>query len=702
MFLWALVGIPLLAAFLVHAHRRRARALAEFAEAGLLSRLAPDVAPRRRVVRDALRLAALLAGIVALAGPRWGFHWEEVRREGVDLIIALDTSKSMLAVDVKPNRLERAKLAVLDLLRLLKGDRVGLVAFAGTAFLQCPLTLDYDAFAQSLEAVDAGIIPRGGTALGRAIDTAIAAFEGRQGKHAALILITDGEDHEGDVEAAVTRAAEHDIKIFTVGIGTVEGELIPLAQGQPGFLKDRDGMVVKSRLDEGALRTIAEKTGGAYLRSSGDALGLDVLFSDHIAAMERRELESAIERRFEDRFQLPLLLALLLLCAEALLGDRAGAWQSLRLRAWRLRRRAGRASGPAPALVIVCALANLGWFGGERDSATEGNRLYDAERYGDAVTAYGEGLSDRPGSERLRFNLGAAQYKSNAYEDALATLKKLAPDPDPAAAPTARPGPLAGRAAYNMGNARFRLAQQSEAKDLAGAIALCKEALVAYKRAMGADPGDDDAKFNHEFVARHLADLEKKLEEQQRQQQEQAADQPQGEQQRQPGQDEPKPDEQGAPDEQDESGQDQEQQAQQEQQEQQEQRQEGQAAEQQKPEDGGSAAEQPEDGAGEEQARQDGTGGADEPEQPETAQAPPPQAGGEEPRDGADQQAAQPGQGGAGASADAEAADGADGAMTAADAHALIDAARGEEVDPKEIPRRLEVPATIGEAAREW
>jgi Ca-activated chloride channel family protein len=326
--LWLLVLVPALAGFLAVARRRQRRALEAFAEAPLVPRLTPEVAERRRLMRDVLRLAGLAACVVALAGPRWGFHWEEVRREGVDLLVALDTSKSMLAVDVKPNRLERAKLAILDLLALLEGDRVGLVAFAGTAFLQCPLTLDYDAFAQSLAAIDAGIIPRGGTALGRAIETGVTAFEGRQGKHAALILITDGENHEGDVDAAAALAAAQGIKIFTVGIGTPEGELIPLEQSDGGpFLKDRRGAVVKSRLDESVLQTIAEKTGGAYVRGSGGSLGLDTMFRDYIAGMERRELASTIERRYEDRFQTPLLLALLLLAVEALLGDRMRPWR---------------------------------------------------------------------------------------------------------------------------------------------------------------------------------------------------------------------------------------------------------------------------------------------------------------------------------------------------------------------------------------
>jgi Ca-activated chloride channel family protein len=346
--LWGLLAVVFLGVFLFWTQRRRRRVLQAFAETALLPRLAPAVAPRRRALRDGIRLGALAACVVALAGPRFGFQWEEVRRHGVDLVIALDTSKSMLAVDVKPNRLERAKLGVLDLLRLLAGDRVALVPFAGTAFLQCPLTLDYDAFAQSLMAVDAGSIPRGGTSVARAIDVGVEAFAGREGAHGALILITDGESHEGDIDASLARAKEAGVRIFSVGIGTVEGELIPLADtgGGPGFLKDREGRVVKTRLDETTLQRIADETGGAYVRGSGGSLGLDELFREHIAPMTRREVESTIERRHEDRFQVPLVIALLLLATEVLMADRGVAWRlRARLPRWRSRGGAPVAAG---------------------------------------------------------------------------------------------------------------------------------------------------------------------------------------------------------------------------------------------------------------------------------------------------------------------------------------------------------------------
>jgi Ca-activated chloride channel family protein len=334
--LWLLGLVPLSGAFFAWAMRRRRLALERFAEARLLATLTPDLDQRRQYWRAALLLTALALLIVALAGPKWGFHWEEVRREGIDLVVALDTSRSMLAEDIKPNRLERAKLAVEDLLRQLQGDRVGLVAFAGSAFVQCPLTLDYGAFGESLRAIDVGIIPRGGTALAEAIDAGVAAFEGHESKYEALVLITDGESHEGDAKQAAQKAADQGIKIYTVGIGTSDGEIIPTnSNGQRGFLKDRHGNVVKSRLDDATLKQIATTTGGAYVHAQGADLGLDELYKEYISKMDRRELKSGMERRYEERFQLLLLAAIALLAVEPFLGERRRAAIRARLLARR-------------------------------------------------------------------------------------------------------------------------------------------------------------------------------------------------------------------------------------------------------------------------------------------------------------------------------------------------------------------------------
>jgi Ca-activated chloride channel family protein len=497
----ALVLVPAMALFLVRAARSRQQALSQFIAAVLLPAVVPDVDPRRRLVRAWLLLGAVLLLALALAGPQWGFRWQEVRREGIDLVIAIDTSRSMLATDLKPNRLTRAKLAVRDLVSRLKGDRVGLVAFAGTAFLQCPLTLDYGAFAESLGAVDVGLIPKGGTSLAAALDTALGAFEGSEGKSQAIILITDGEDNEGRVEETTKKAQERGVRVFTVGIGTSEGELIPLETG--GYVKDRSGQVVKSRLGESGLQQIATATGGFYLAAAGGALDLAALHREHIDTLQKRELKSTLERRFENRFQFPLGLAILLLAIEPLIGDRRGS---------------GRRRAPSPVVAMLLAIACLGWldpYARER----EGNRLFAEGKFDEAAARYNEALVDQPDSPLLRFNLGATAYRQGKFEDALAAFEKVPlrdDEPDRRA-----------RTAYNQGNSLFRLGEATESSDPKKTLEYWTTALVAYRRAMRADPMDPDPKFNHELVEKRLEELRKKLEEQKKDQEQQNQDQQQ-------------------------------------------------------------------------------------------------------------------------------------------------------------------------------
>jgi len=642
-YLWLLLpAVLLLGGFVLVLLRRRAAALRAFADAPLVPRLAPDVDARRLVRRAWVRVVALLLLVVAIAGPKWGFHWQEVHREGIDLIVALDTSRSMLATDVKPNRLERAKFAIMDLLPLLQGDRIGLVAFAGTAFLECPLTLDYGAFERSLRAVDVGIIPRGGTAIARAIDTSLDAFDARQGKYEAIILITDGEDHEGDAKEAAQRAVEQGVKVFTVGIGTAEGDLLPL--GASGFVKDRGGQVVKSRLNEDGLKDIALTTGGAYVQGLGPSLGLDQVFKDHIATMERREVASTLERRYEERFQIPLALALLLLVVEAFMPLRRSPARPRR--AWWRRASPAARQRAAAALVLLCLPGLVGWLDPPGDRAAEGNTLYDAGKYDDAAGKYGEGLIDAPASPLLQFNLAAALYKQGKYDEAIAALTKVAASGEPQ---------WVARANYNMGNASYRLGSNAEASDPPAAIKRYEEALACYKRSMVAEAADDDPKLNHEFVTRKLEELKKRLEEQkqkqdqqQQQDQQEKQDQQQDQAQQQQDQDQQEQQKQEQGGEQAQDQQKQEQQAQQQpseqQQEQQQQQQQGQQPSEQQ------QAEQPPQSAGSAQQAQP----SDQAENP-------------------DQKAA----------------------------HAVLDTARREELGPEDVERAVGV-AGVGEPAQDW
>ena len=264
-FLWILLlALPLAAAAFYWSWRVKQKLIRQFVQARLFSTLTVGLSPARQKLGLALLLAALAGVLAALAGPRWGSTWEEARQRGLDIVVAVDTSRSMLARDVPPNRLEKAKLAASDLLRLAGDDRLGLVAFAGTAFLQCPLTLDDEAFRQSLQALNVGVIPQGGTALSQAIRTALGAFAKGNNNHKVLVLFTDGEDHDEDAETmgAAQEAAEAGLRIFTVGVGTAEGELLQVTDehGNTSFIKDEDGNVVKSHLNEELLRKIATAT----------------------------------------------------------------------------------------------------------------------------------------------------------------------------------------------------------------------------------------------------------------------------------------------------------------------------------------------------------------------------------------------------------------------------------------------------------
>jgi Ca-activated chloride channel homolog len=313
-----------LALFYFWTAKLRKSALEKFAQKELLDGLLSCLDYRKRFLKVSLMVLAISLMLFALMRPQWGFHWEEVRRKGVDILIALDTSKSMLAEDVKPSRFQRSKLAIKDLVRNLKGDRIGLIAFSGSAFLQCPMTLDYGGFLLSLDNTDIDTIPKGGTSITSAIKEALRSYEGSEKKYKVLIVITDGEDHEGDPEAAAEEAKKEGIKIFCIGIGTKEGELIPVTDeaGQKSFLKDSQGNVVKSHLDETSLQKIALNTGGVYVRATNAEFGLDLIYREKVDRMEKRELEAKMNKHYEERFQIFLWLALALLVIEHFISDK--------------------------------------------------------------------------------------------------------------------------------------------------------------------------------------------------------------------------------------------------------------------------------------------------------------------------------------------------------------------------------------------
>ncbi|MFH1415490.1 MAG: VWA domain-containing protein [Elusimicrobiota bacterium] len=323
-YLWLLFLIPIMALFYIWAFNSKRKALHKFAEDDLLKYLLNSVSFTKQKLKPAIFLVGLLFAVIALVQPKWGFHWKEVKRKGLDIVVALDVSKSMLAEDIIPSRLEAAKREIKSLINILTGDRIAIVAFSGSAFLHCPLTLDYGTAKLFLDNLDVGSIPLGGTDIGAAILKSVRAYEGHEKKHRVLILITDGEDLKGGAMEAVEEAKKHGIVIFTIGIGRKEGAPIPYYddKGRKGFVKDREGKVVLSKLDTVLLQKIALMTGGKKGSIGTGNFPLEEIYMEEVSKMEKRELESSRQKRFENRYQWPLFIAIFFFVFEAVLSER--------------------------------------------------------------------------------------------------------------------------------------------------------------------------------------------------------------------------------------------------------------------------------------------------------------------------------------------------------------------------------------------
>ncbi len=444
----------------------------------------------RRKIRLACVIFAVVLLMIALARPQWGFSWEETKQRGLDIVVAIDTSKSMLAEDITPNRLARAKLAALDLMQQAKSDRLGLVAFAGSAFLQCPLTIDDAAFRQSVEALDVNIIPQGGTALAEAINTARKAFK-EGDNYKVLVLFTDGEDNdEGALEAAQA-AAKDGLRIFTVGIGTAEGELLRLkdAKGRTDYIRDDQGNVVKSHLNESLLQQLAGETeGGFYLPLRG-AKTIDALYEKGLAPLPKSEQAMKLIKRYHERYHWPLAAAIALLLAEMLLPERA---PSRRERIGKTQRAETVLGVPAATLMLVLVLFPL------RAAASPSSALreYQSGKYDAALKEYQQALEKQSDDPRLHFNAGAAAYRATNYDAALQHFTAVL---------AAREVKLQQAAYFNLGNTHYRLGGKAE--DLDGLQQSWETAIKDYQNAVALDKHDPDAAFNLAFVKRNVEQI---------------------------------------------------------------------------------------------------------------------------------------------------------------------------------------------------
>ena len=320
---WLLV-VPVAATIILSAVAlaRRRRAREAFAEAPLMDRLAPGASPGRERVRTILIVIGVVFLGLAAGRPQIGTRMGVAKRTGVDLMLAIDVSESMRAQDLKPDRLEKARREAFSLIRLLDGDRVGVITFAGSAFVQCPLTLDYGAATMLLSAVETGTLPRPGTALGEAIRAGVNALSTQPDRSKVLVVMTDGEDHGSEPLDAASEAAEAGVVIYTIGLGSTSGEPIPVEPGRgTGYKRDGQGQIIMSRLDESTLIDVAAVTGGRYFRATDNEREL-VAIEEAISGMQQGELESKMMAYYEERFQFPLALSLAFVLLGSFLPER--------------------------------------------------------------------------------------------------------------------------------------------------------------------------------------------------------------------------------------------------------------------------------------------------------------------------------------------------------------------------------------------
>jgi Ca-activated chloride channel family protein len=503
--LWLLLVVPpALVLFFWWRERSRQQMLAQFIEARLLTTLTVGISPQRRKIRFTLLVLASVCLIIALARPQYGFDLQEVEQSGLDIVVAVDTSKSMLAQDIAPDRLDRAKLAALELMQDAQADRLGLVAFAGQAFLECPLTVDDTAFEQSVQALDVNSISQGGTGIANAIETAETAFK-ENGHFKTLVLLTDGEDNVNEAAAlqAAQKAAKDGMKIFTVGIGTTAGDLIRItdASGNSDYVRDPEGNVVKTHLNEDLLRQIAGATGGFYLPLRGGDT-MDTLYDRGLAPLPKTEGVGKMIRQYHEQYHWPLAIAILLLLIEMLLPERTKTKGQAAggPRTYAFADAPVEPAGPIAAkpdetppvissaiAIAIAAFLLLPLAAGASPASALGD--YNSGNYTNALDEFTRLAETQTNDLRLVFNAGDAAYRATNFDLAQSLFSQVTLSPDIH---------LQQKGFYNLGNAQFQLAKQ--ATDLDGIESGLEIAEKSYGRALDLNTNDADAAFNLAFT----------------------------------------------------------------------------------------------------------------------------------------------------------------------------------------------------------
>ncbi len=495
---WAMFALPVLAAIFLSAEHARRTALSLLLAARLQPRLAGSVSTARRRAGFALLLAGLALCITALARPQWGVTLEEQTTRGRDIIFAIDTSRSMLAQDVPPNRLERAKFAALDLMGEIGGDRVGLIAFAGEAFLQAPLTPDHDAVAENIQSLDTENIGQGGSNLAAAIAAARDAFGKGESTQRALILFSDGEELQEDVLKAAEDCKAL-FRIYTIGVGTEGGApVIRPTQYGGEYVRDASGNIVSSKLDESRLREVAKITGGFYLRLQNGPVDMHHLAQMGLETMSEKDSETRTKEVPKERFQWPLTAGLVFLATAILLGER------------RRMMRTATATAAAALLLFTPPLHAADGLRGQL------NHLFDSEApavdSGDLskeLKKVEDQKSRRPGVPEIDYNLGCTAYSAGDYDRAVSSFSNTLGAAKPE---------LRAQATYNLANS---LARRGVKRDKDAKLSDWNNAVKQYDATLALDPANAKARENRDAVLKAIEALKKEEEQKQQQQQQQ-------------------------------------------------------------------------------------------------------------------------------------------------------------------------------------
>jgi Ca-activated chloride channel family protein len=513
---WLYLILPLAAAWLalaVYSRGRRRRAAAAFVAQAMWPRILPADSPARFWVKTLLREAALVTGLVALAGPRFGTQYEEVVPKGSDLYVLIDVSRSMLAQDVPPSRLGRAKVDVAALVNRLEGERVGLIAFAGQAVVKCPLTVDYDAFRRSLDELDPNSAPRGGTAIGDAIRKALEVFQARADRDQAILLITDGDDQQSYPREAAAVAAERHVTIFTVGLGdTDHGARIPQGADAKSYL-EYQGQQVWSKLDGSLLKDIALKTSGVYVPVGTRAYDLGELYAKYLQGRRGGEEQTKKRIRRGDRFQIFLALAVLALLADALIRPYARPVQSAEggsAPPAKARRAGARAPAPHPAAPIATALALLVIGAGvsradnPAGSVREGLRLYGKGDFAKARDSFAAAREQFDRSDAAKAAIAAFDQACAAHRKGDAAQAKewylkagLAHDKRLAASAHFNLGTLAGEEARRLAGEHPETVAPDKRPEILDQL---KGAVASFRHCLELEPGNAAARRDIELV----------------------------------------------------------------------------------------------------------------------------------------------------------------------------------------------------------